>query len=317
MRAAQIASHLSPAAWHRWVRERAARAMQFLREWQGGVWPAWPTWTRPHHCHAYGGYNGPWIEQRMLAYWRCHRHEVADWEYLPIYWTELRIKKAESKLKRRLAALLHARIQPERRYVTVVQHALGIPVALPGNVRVFSTSLGGEAIPLLKQPLERSRRQEPQPIPVSFIGQTEGYPDHRGIRSRMARALAATEGFVLQNNLDYETYCQLLRQSVFTLAPRGYGATSFRLYEAMAMRSIPVYLWQEECRLPFADELDWNRLALLVPADEVDRLPELLEACGLETRREMHAYTDQVYDDYFTYEGVCRQILKRLSAPAR
>ena len=37
-----------------------------------------------------------------------------------------------------------------------------------------------------------------------------------------------------------------MRDSLFSLCPRGYGPTSFRLYESIQLGSIPVYIAEDD-----------------------------------------------------------------------
>ena len=39
--------------------------------------------------------------------------------------------------------------------------------------------------------------------------------------------------FQLSKSVNFEKYKEILNRSVYTLAPRGYGYTSFRIYEAI------------------------------------------------------------------------------------
>ena len=69
----------------------------------------------------------------------------------------------------------------------------------------------------------------------------------------------------------------LVAQSLFLLSPRGNGATSFRIFEALEHGSIPVYIFDDHCCLPFSDLLDWESFAVLVPAKEMAFLPGMRE----------------------------------------
>ena len=42
--------------------------------------------------------------------------------------------------------------------------------------------------------------------------------------------------------------------------PRGYGPTSFRLYESIEMQSIPIYI-SDEFILPYSNIIDWENFA--------------------------------------------------------
>ena len=58
---------------------------------------------------------------------------------------------------------------------------------------------------------------------------------------------------------DTRRFVELMSRSVFALCPRGYGRTSYRMYEALQLGCIPVYI-HDEPWLPYADELDWRRV---------------------------------------------------------
>jgi hypothetical protein len=100
-------------------------------------------------------------------------------------------------------------------------------------------------------------------------------------------------------------------RSVFSLCPRGLGATSFRLYEALSVGSIPVYLWDGHPWLPYADELDWSEFSVCLPIGEVERLPALLAGLSAERIAAMQRRIAELYGDYFTLEGAARQIARR------
>jgi hypothetical protein len=72
-------------------------------------------------------------------------------------------------------------------------------------------------------------------------------------------------------------YVEILRQSVFSLCPSGSGPNTLRLWESLALGSIPVVLsdtWQ-----PPGDESLWERAVVFCPetAEAVDALPDRLE----------------------------------------
>ena len=52
-----------------------------------------------------------------------------------------------------------------------------------------------------------------------------------------------------------------------------YGSSSFRMYEAMALGAIPVYVWAEVAMLPLRDELYRDLLAVGVNVADVTRIP--------------------------------------------
>jgi hypothetical protein len=77
-------------------------------------------------------------------------------------------------------------------------------------------------------------------------------------------------------------YADVMQESVFTLCPSGSGPNTIRLWEAIAMGSIPVII-ANSCRLPGPDEL-WERATLRV-AEDLDTirvLPERLAAMAAD-----------------------------------
>jgi hypothetical protein len=70
-----------------------------------------------------------------------------------------------------------------------------------------------------------------------------------------------------------------LRRARFALCPRGYGPTSYRLYEAIRCGVVPVYV-SDRHWLPWPDVLDWDWLAIVDtdPAVAVRRMVEMPDA---------------------------------------
>ena len=64
-----------------------------------------------------------------------------------------------------------------------------------------------------------------------------------------------------------------MQSSYFALCPRGYGVTSYRLYEAFEFGVVPVYISREdEYYLPFEDIVDWDKLCVFHDPDKEDDL---------------------------------------------
>ena len=95
-------------------------------------------------------------------------------------------------------------------------------------------------------------------------------------------------------------------KSGFTLAPQGYGKTSFRMYEALRLNSIPVYIYDNEW-LPYKEVLDWSKLAVTVHIDDIVTLYDRLKGISDEQITEMLDYYHSV-EHYFTYDGMCEYI---------
>src|SRR5690606_4276283 len=108
---------------------------------------------------------------------------------------------------------------------------------------------------------------------ASFVGVID-YPSNNrtGVRSAMSDALMGRSGFHLWRGAgDVAGFEAVMSRTVFALCPRGYGKTSFRLYESMQMGCVPVYIYDDPW-LPYTDILDWSELAVLCHVSELSRL---------------------------------------------
>ena len=82
--------------------------------------------------------------------------------------------------------------------------------------------------------------------------------------------------------------------SVFSLCPRGLGPTSFRIYEAMSLGSIPVYIWEKWKWLPYEGELDWNSFAIVAEAGDMEAVRERIRTMGEAEVRKRQAFRQSV-----------------------
>jgi len=98
-------------------------------------------------------------------------------------------------------------------------------------------------------------------------------------------------------------YINQLKRSIFSLCPRGYGRTSFRLYESMMMGSIPVII-SDAWKPPLYDVLDWNEFSLYVDENDISRIPEILATLSDEVRIKMGERAKEVYYEYFSNENM-------------
>ena len=86
---------------------------------------------------------------------------------------------------------------------------------------------------------------------------------------------------------DTHRYNKMLSDSQFSLCPAGAGPNSLRLWESLAVGSIPVIL-SDQLALPDLNELSqgrfqtWDEIVLFHPEAELDSLPERLEAMPQE-----------------------------------
>jgi hypothetical protein len=104
----------------------------------------------------------------------------------------------------------------------------------------------------------------------------------------------------------------ILWNSRFTLCPRGYGATSYRMYEAIQAGSIPVYV-SDKFVFAWEDELDWSEFCVIIPEDKILETDSILRALTETQVRDMQSRLKEVYPEYFTIPAAYKQIIKRVT----
>lgn len=261
--------------------------------------------------------QGPLIEERFHAFYLRHREDFPPSPvYLPVFWTSYYGNHDFARRPlRQLQEFLDATLDPATTYFTVVQHADGILNHLPaGQVLTFAAGGSGDIpIPLLCDP--HPLADVPRDLFASFIGM----PTHP-CRRRLLAVADRDPRFVVRGTDDIARtageFLDLMRRSTFALCPRGHGRTSFRLYEALQLGAIPVYVF-DDLWLPYTEELNWRRLAVLVHADELAFLPEILDAVTPQTVAAMRAAMRDTADRYFTFDACARWILRTVQAISR
>jgi len=275
--------------------------------------------------HTYAKYSGPWIENYFFDYWCKHEKGIEHDEkiqhiYIPIFWTDYYVKHGLHKTHPEIQEFLDKNLEKGRKYFTIVQNADGILDKLPENVLVFSTSGNGDiSIPLLKQPLTPANKK--RDILCSFMGDIEGAANRTGLRQKMYESLKKdkrfhlvhVEGSVGRDGNNTLPFRELLQRSVFSLCPRGYGQSSFRLYEAISAGSIPAYIWDEVEWLPYKDTLDWSEFSISINIRNIESLPGIIDAHTPEMVVQKQTRIKEIYNEYFSYEGTSRQVVKLLS----
>ena len=251
--------------------------------------------------------------------------------YLPIYWTNnyhaqgRRMGSSQLRAIPEVDAYLEI-LNPNEQYFTITQGAEGIYETVPDNLFVFSSGgVGDEPIPLLCSPHPLLRRN--RDMLASFMGVfNPGAPaasdspprqsssDPNGVGTRIRRKMQEIFSpmpncSILRWVEDIQPYRELTARSRFGLAPRGYGRTSFRLYEMFSMGTVPVYIYNEPW-LPYRDQLEWETFCVLCPESELLTLPERLLSIGDTWWNEARRQASVLFNDYFTIAGTCRQIAR-------
>jgi hypothetical protein len=237
--------------------------------------------------------------------------------YIPVFWTELQTKPQIEEQKQRLQYLIN-NLDKDKMYFTVVEHDDGIIVInVPNNVLVFGMGGTGHVpLPLLYENPEmfEDLKRNTKTVFCSFVGSLT-HPCREKMVDVMNKpdvVLITDEWSIHITGEKQRLFLELTCQSRFTLAPRGYGKTSFRMYEALRLNSIPVYIYDEQW-LPYKEHLDWSKLVVLVHINDMDTLYNRLKRITNEQIIEMIDYYHSV-EHYFTYDGMCEYIIDTVNA---
>ena len=73
--------------------------------------------------------------------------------------------------------------------------------------------------------------------------------------------------------------------------------------------SIPVYIWDNKKILPFEDILNWEEFSIVINANEIQNLPNLLEKCDIS---KMQMRLKEV-KQFFSFEGTFNYIKQKIA----
>lgn len=248
---------------------------------------------------AYPDGNRPILEE-----WLMSRIDHPD--YLPVNWCGYFVnnnygndKNAMRKLQRFIDSL-----PTDRQIFSVTQYDLGIIANISRlNIKVFGSG-GGRIdfpLPLVCQPHGYDNR--PKTIFANFVGSIT-HP----IRKRMIEA-CPDEWYIHTKPHEIKTFCAVLARSIFTLCPRGFGLTSFRICEALEQKSIPVYISD---RFIIPGNQDFNEYGVLVEEKDIERIPEILRSIPQAEIESKRLAGERVYKELYSYEGTRKLILDNL-----
>jgi hypothetical protein len=109
-----------------------------------------------------------------------------------------------------------------------------------------------------------------------------------------------------------DTFIRTTLNSKFCLAPRGFGRSSFRFFEAIQLDTIPVYFWDDIEWLPYKDILDYSKFSVSIHESEIDRTAEILRSISNEKYVSMVEELKRVRH-YFTLDSMCKYIMDKIN----
>lgn len=251
-------------------------------------------------CRGPPPYSKMDMEEEFYHYYLEHRprHFNQTWIYLPVAWRayycyNCDYGRNEEGIKR-LGKWL-CKLDPAFKYWTVLEYSTGIhnkanlahiDLHVFGTSVKFSDGTPPETyIPLIRRELlsKEMPRHDRATALISFCGNEEN--DRRtGTRDKVLQELKRAGDVVnLRMTKDagllpFDRYVDHLLSAKYALAPRGWGPTSFRFYEAMFARRVPVYIWKDHCCLPFPEWINWQECAIVLKDTQVPCMVAAIKA---------------------------------------
>jgi hypothetical protein len=148
----------------------------------------------------------------------------------------------------------------------------------------------------------------------SFLGRTGTHPVRAKVRlldSSATPCIDVSEGPGRFPGFDHaSTYTRLIERSRFVLCPRGFGASSVRIFETMALGRVPVIIsdaWRPPPGVP------WSDFSVRVREHDVRNIPTLLARFDGEAEK-MGRLEQEVCNQHFAPEVFLDTLLTTLMA---
>jgi hypothetical protein len=268
-------------------------------------------------------HTGEYLEEYFFKRWNEENIQT-DRQYIDVFWTNnfcnsMFAGQQYENVQEQLDSVLSS----NGKYFTVSQFDDGPFEKFPEDTLIFSAGGNREGdniipIPLIcgSIPKELIPNKE-KTILASFVGSRNTHP----IRMDMCNHLSGKEGYEISAGNwsttvpmdNFKKFLDITCSSKFGLAPRGYGKSSFRMYEILQLGTVPVYI-SDVHYLPWSDELDWNDFCVPVNGDEIEDIDAILKSIDDVEYNNLLENGKKVYEEYFTLEGMFKNIIKRISS---
>lgn len=269
--------------------------------------PKYPIYP-PYH-------TGLYLEDYFIDFWKNNKIKT-DRHFIAISWTSYYNNNEDRNVLTQYLKSLNKHLK----YFTVCQHDDAPFEKLPDDTYVFCA--GGNYngpnkvdIPLICSELPVSVKTHiDKNIFCSFVGslthkiRKDIYTQWKDDKDFYLK-IDTWSPIILENKLN--SFLDTTLRSKYTLCPRGYGTSSFRLYECFQLNSVPVYI-SDVHSLPWSDEIDWNEFCVVVTDKQIGELKTILENISDTKYQNMLNSGKEFFSKYFTLESVCKNITKRI-----
>lgn len=228
--------------------------------------------------------------------------------YLPIQWTCFYISRNYGNSNMDDLQIFLNSLPKDKKYFTIVQWDDGILNDVRHlDIKIFSSGgVGDYPIPLINSPHTKIERN--RDIFGSFIGMINGR--HR-IREKMYEILKDKKEYFISSSVGFNKFKETMERSIFSLCPRGYGKTSFRINESLNLGSIPVYIYDDPW-IPFNDKINFSDYGILIPESDLNDIDQILKSISTEKIKSLQENGLKIYNEYYIYSSCYEQIVNIL-----
>lgn len=281
----------------------------FILDIDKAAQPSQQAFVYPQHNRDYG------VEQDFREFLTANPSllassiEDSDWHYLPVYWTRWHLNHNYGKEGlEELQRYVDDAIINDTRTFTICQYDDGPLVNIGQSIQFLASRKTEQGIDI---PLLCNLHRKPLFKPIKkYRAAFAGRLSTHSIRYEMAEVLKGRTDVIIHNgDIGTRAYVKILLQSNLALAPRGYGGSSFRLFEAMQMGVAPILIGNYDTR-PFKRFLPWCDASFYV--DNIDKLNAILDDKSEKELMEMGQKALELFSKHLAYQKWCPYVIKEL-----
>lgn len=244
------------------------------------------------------------IEQDFYLYLKQQRHlitddhEIANFHYLPIYWTRYFLNSNYGAINRqKFENDILQFIINRKKTIVICQYADG-PLINTTDMKLYlgsrSISTGAFDLPLLS-----ANHIVPKNTTKKFLACFRGRYETHEYRKIMFDVLRDRRAIMLSDKqASSKKFKDEICASYISLCPRGHGGNSFRFYESMQLGVVPLLFGDIDTR-PFKKQINWNECSLFAKNEK--ELYDIFNALTLDNLILMGKNAKRVYDNMLCF----------------
>lgn len=279
-----------------------------------------PKELRPNSGLVYPPHNHKNFEQYFCERFISEGIET-NLEYIPVLWTNFYVENGFGTKNLHIIQSFIDSLDKKKSYFTVVQYDDNILNNLDGlDVKIFNLSGKGAHIdkcydiPCICTPPPNLKNYERKEIFASFIGRMTN-----SLRFDLVKSLSGNPKYVIEQSSagtdyhNYNSFRETMAKSLFSLCPRGYGPTSFRVCEALQSGSIPVIINDDEEHKPFFDEIDLEDFAVVLKSEQIPNLDQILSSIDESRILTYQQNGRNIYSRYYEFSSCFDRIIEKVN----